>query len=351
MSKLFLKMNKLNITTVKREDNIKTILEKLNTSKQKIIFCVTKESKLVGTITDGDIRRAILNNDMNQLTANLVCNKNPLICNKKNINQIIKKAKLKKIQYVPLVEKNKIISLIRTEDYSFNNFPSVVLMAGGLGTRLGSLTKERPKPLIELSNNVAIIDIILTKLIQFGLRELHISLNYEWKQIKNYLTEKYSDILNINFVIEKKKMGTAGSLFYLKEKLDEDFIVMNADILTALDFSALYRFHKKNKSSITVVANKTSYEISKGVIEHEGYVINTIKEKPKQQYIYNAGIYVINKACLDSIEEKYLDMPDLIKEFIPSKKVMMFPLYEYWKDLGIPQDLEDAKKDFINGFN
>lgn len=349
MSKSLFKMTRLNITTVQKEDNIKSILEKLNASNEKIIFCVNEESKLVGTITDGDIRRAILNQDINKLTANLVCNKNPLICNKKNINQIIEEAKLKKIEYVPLVENDMIINLIYTENYFYKNFPPVVLMAGGLGTRLGNLTKTKPKPLIEVTNDVAIIDVILSKLIKFGLRELYISLNYEWKQIKDYLTKKYSHFLTINFLVEKKRMGTAGSLFYLKEKLDKDFIVMNADILTALDFSALYRFHKKNESLITVVANKTSYEISKGVIEHEDNLISSIKEKPKQDYIYNAGIYAMNQVCLETIEEEYLDMPDLIKKFIPLKKVMIFPLYEYWKDLGIPKDLEEAKKDFKDG--
>ena len=123
-------------------------------------------------------------------------------------------------------------------------------------------------------------------------------------------------------------MCTGGALYYLKNDIEGNFIVMNSDILTTLSFSSLLKFHQDSKSLISVVGNKTSYEISKGVIKHDASRILAIEEKPKINYTYSAGIYVVNSKCLKKLRKRYLDMPDLIKEFVPTKKVSIFPLTE-----------------------
>ena len=132
--------------------------------------------------------------------------------------------------------------------------------------------------------------------------------------------------------------------------MPENFFLMNADILTNLDFHHLHEFHSKNKFTISVVANRTSYQLSKGIIEHEGHQVLAVKEKPQFNYTYNAGIYMLKKNCLNSLKEEYLDMPDLINEYVGSQKVGIFPLFEYWRDLGIVEDLIKAKEDIKNDF-
>lgn len=330
--------------------NLKDVMSALNSSKYKILFCCMEDKTLLGTITDGDVRRAFLINESQNLTAEIICNKKPITCNSNNVTKVVAAANQKKITFIPLLKNGKLIDVVSADKLINTELPPVVLMAGGLGKRLGNITKNNPKPLVELQENVAIIDVILMNLIRQGMKEIYVTLNFKWKKIKNYLTKRYSKDIALNFIVEKQKMGTAGSLFYLKNKLPDNFILMNADIVTSLDFNSLAKFHAKNNNLISVAANKTSYEISKGVIEFSGSVIQSITEKPKKDYTYNAGIYVINKKCIENIKEEYLDMPDLISQFIPTKKVGIFPLLEYWKDLGLPRDLEEAKKDLINEF-
>ena len=331
---------------INKTDTLKSILKALEESKCKVLFCVDKDNSLFGSITDGDIRRALLKYDIAVLTAEKNMQSKPLYSNSDNIDEVLIKAKKKQIKAFPIL-KDRRVSRIFVVDYrpSKKMLP-VVIMAGGLGKRLGSMTKDKPKPLVEISENLTIIDVIISNLISQGFSEMHFMLNYKASQIENHLKEKFSDKLSLNFVTEKNKMGTAGSLYYLKDKLKKNFILMNADIITNLDFSSLINFHKKNRNLISVVANKTSYQLSKGIIEYSGNRIKAIKEKPSFDYTYNAGIYIINSKCLKDIQEEYLDMPDLINSLIETKKVRVFPLMEYWKDLGILEDLEAAK-----GFN
>ena len=244
-----------------------------------------------------------------------------------------------------------LIKVISINESSSIDLPPVVIMAGGIGKRLGQITKDKPKPLVELAKDTSVIDLILNHLITSGFREFYITLNHMASKIKDYLQANYSKEIKINYIIEEEKMGTAGALYYLKNDIEGNFIVMNSDILTTLSFSSLLKFHQDSKSLISVVGNKTSYEISKGVIKHDASRILAIEEKPKINYTYSAGIYVVNSKCLKKLRKRYLDMPDLIKEFVPTKKVSIFPLTEYWKDIGIPEDLEDAKRDLRKGID
>lgn len=338
-------MKDKNFKIVQPNESLKTILSCLEEAGQKILFCCSKDNELIGTITDGDIRRAILNYDTKSINAELICNKQPLVIDSNNIEGVINKAKRLKIEFVPRLKNKKLIEVISVSMNSLKTLPPVVLMAGGLGKRLGNLTKNKPKPLVKVSEDKTIIDVIIENLIKEGAKELYVTVNYKWEQIKEYLQKKYSEDIKIKFVLEQKQLGTAGSLFYLKNEIAENFIVMNADIITTLDFAAFIKFHEENKNLISVVANKSTYEISKGVIEYYGSIVKSIKEKPKKSYTYNAGIYAIKRECLVKLSEEYLDMPDLINNFVPTKKVGIFPLIEYWRDLGLPEDLEAAKKD------
>ncbi len=337
-------MEEIKYTKVSPDEDLKSILKKLDSSNIKILFCCDSQDKYIGTITDGDIRRSILKYEINKLKADLICNKKSLSSSEKSIDKIILEAKNKQIKYIPITRDGVLLRVISIAQNFPNNYPPVVLMAGGLGKRLGDITKDKPKPLVEVTEDSSIIDLILMHLISSGFKDIHITLNHMAEKIQKYLEDKYTEDTNITFTVENKRMGTAGSLYYLREYLKGDFIVMNSDIITTLNFSSLLEFHKKNKNLISVVANKTSYQISKGVIEHVDSTITAINEKPKIDYTYNAGIYVLNSQCLGKLKDEYLDMPDLIKEYIPTKKVGIFPLMEYWKDLGIPEDLEEAKR-------
>ena len=341
-------MEEVKFIKVSPDEDLKSLLKKLDSSNIKILFCCDSHDKYIGTITDGDIRRSLLEYEIDQLNADLICNKNSLSCSEQDISSAIYEAKKAQYKYIPIIKDGSIVKVVSIAKNITANNPPVVLMAGGLGVRLGSITKEKPKPLVEISKNLSIIDLILANLISSGFKEVHITLNHMAEKIQKHLENKYTEHLKINFVIENSKMGTAGSLYYLKEYLDGDFILMNCDIVTTLNFSSLLEFHKKNQNLISVVANKTSHQISKGVIKYTNSTITEIEEKPTINYTYNAGIYVVNNQCIKRLKEEYLDMPDLIKEYIPTKKVGLFPLIEYWKDLGIPEDLEDVRNYLSN---
>ncbi|WP_163026487.1 nucleotidyltransferase family protein, partial [Campylobacter showae] len=238
--------------------------------------------------------------------------------------------------------KNRIVvDVLCLDEINFTNIDSpVVIMAGGLGTRLYPLTKETPKPML-LVNGKPILERIIDRLMAQGFRNFYISINYLGEQIKNYFKDGSSWGASIRYIEESKRLGTAGALFKLKNNISEPFVIMNGDIVTDLDFRNFLEFHKNTGSVSTMCLYKQSYQIPFGVVEFDdGLNMVRINEKPNNEYYVSMGIYAVSPEALEYVpENEYYDMPTLFQNLIDNnKKIKVFVFDGLWNDIGRIED-------------
>jgi dTDP-glucose pyrophosphorylase len=335
-------------------DAVRTI----EASTERLAIVVSSEdNRLLGTLTDGDIRRHILKGHNLQSSVTDVMNTNPVTANvdtpKSLLYELLERHN---IRGIPLVDtQHKFISTVYRVDLDESNglvnkkiFSAAVIMAGGEGTRLRPITKKIPKPMIEI-DGVPLLERQINNLHNMGISSIHISVNYLSDIIKDHFGngEKYG--VEINYLDEIKKLGTAGSLCLVPELTQsEPILVMNGDILTTSDFSHLYDFHEEHQSDITMCAVDYHVDIPFGVIQNDGVKITSLQEKPSQRFFCNAGIYVLSPQIIKEIPtNKFLNMTDVIEQCMSAGgAVSVFPLHEYWTDIGTHADLAEAKKRF-----
>jgi NDP-sugar pyrophosphorylase family protein len=239
------------------------------------------------------------------------------------------------------------LELLRNQ-YDEELIESAVLMAGGQGRRLRPLTEAKPKPLLKIGENT-ILDNVLGGLKKSGVRDIAISVNYLGEQIKEHVNTGSSYDLNISYLEEKKILGTAGALALLEPRPRGSFIVMNADLLTDVDYKAMTRFHKDEKNDFSVCVRKIINKLPFGVVnfKEDKSAVASISEKPENEYMVNAGIYVIEPEIINLVPHgEALDMVSLINKAIKNGfKVGAFPIYEYWRDIGRHEQLELAAQE------
>ena len=326
---------------------IKRALILLQKSKIKTLAVVNKEKKLLGTITDGDIRRGLLKNININDNIKKVYNKNPnfVVEGGKSYDKFQK-------QFLPIVDKNKkflkISHYLETKKTLQN---PVFILAGGKGKRLRPLTKKIPKPLVKLDHKNSILGLLLQNLKNQGFKRFHISVNYLSKNFEKYFKKNYKTF-NIKIIKEKKFLGTAGPLSLLNLKtISHPILVLNGDLITNLNFNELLNYHKISKSDMTVCVKKESqvFRFSKLDVD-KNQNIRDIKEKPNIEHLLSAGIYLINKNLIKTIKKNtFLDMPDLISKLILKKyKVKAFYVFENWLDVGTKKTLSMARKKLQN---
>ena len=225
-------------------------------------------------------------------------------------------------------------------------------MAGGLGTRLRPLTEDIPKPLLKVGNK-PILETIIKNFASHGFVDIVISINYKGDLIKNYFKDGSDLGVNITYVEENKRLGTAGALSLLADTPNEPFFVMNADLLTDVNFSHLMDYHCMGNSTGTMCVREYEYQIPYGVIQMENDCITEIVEKPINKFFVNAGIYVLSSKVFDYIpKDKFYDMPTLFNTLIKEKlKTLSFPIHEYWLDIGRMSDFEQAQSEYFRVFN
>lgn len=225
----------------------------------------------------------------------------------------------------------------------------VVILAGGLGTRLRPLTYVIPKPLLPVGER-SVLEISINKLKEFDFDEIFIATNYKSHLFESYFGDGSNFGVKITYSKEKGSLGTAGPLRLLKDKLKEPFLVIYGDILTSLNFKKLMDFHIKNKADLTLVTKETYLPMRYGIVESEGNIVKDIEEKPDIKAQINAGIYFLNPNVVEEIPDSKFNMTDLAKKLIKhGKKVMKYQLDDYWLDIGQMQDYEKAQEDFENG--
>ena len=320
-------------------------LERYNT---QIVLVIDNKGKLLGTISDGDIRRNLIIGNSLETKVTEIMNKNFVSVNKNFSKQkILEIMRAKDINQIPIIDKDgKVVDIILLRELiniTKNHENPVLIMAGGIGSRLMPFTENCPKPMLRVGEK-PILEIVLEQLIENGFKNFYISVNYLKEQIIDHFKDGKEWNVNIKYLKEKKRLGTAGSLSLLPKHLKEPLIVMNGDILTKFNINQLLNFHKKNHSFATICAREYEFKIPFGVIHSNGIELNEIIEKPTYKSYVNAGVYMFEPDVLKIIKSnESLDMPELIERIRNSnKKINVCPIHEYWIDIGRHETLDKA---------
>ena len=327
------------------ELSIREAMKKLNNTIELFQIIVDENNYFLGTLTDGDIRRGLLNGYNLDENVSKCMNVSPILGKiEEQKNNLIK---LKEVDrdplFLPIVDKKLLLKgiLIRNSTTDINN---ALILAGGMGVRLGNLTKNKPKPLLE-TNGIPILEHCIRKLEDAGISTIDIAINHMSDHIIEFINKKEfkSKIITIN---ESSKLGTIGSLFLVKNKVDFPLLIMNADLVTTLSIPALISFFKTEKADGVITAATYEHKVPFGVLRYNSLgQLESIEEKPTDKNLVAAGVYILNKKIADLlIKEEFLDMPVLVEKAIKQKhNIVVFPVHEKWKDIGRPEDYYDAK--------
>jgi dTDP-glucose pyrophosphorylase len=331
---------------ISQHSTILKVINNLNTSRLKVVLIVDKNNKFIGILNDGDIRRAFLNGYNINSSVRYILNKKPFFV--KNISDLnnFSSRELNKFLHIPIIRNKKIYGLyVKNIDFNIvknNNKEHVVIMAGGYGKRLGVLTKNCPKALLKF-NNKPLLQHILEYIKKNNFYNIQISVFYLKKMIKNFILKNKYFSLKVNFIEELKPMGTIGSIGLIK-KISNNFIVLNCDTISDVDLNELLKFHKKNKSTLTIGIKNLQYKNPYGVIISKKNRFISFDEKPEINFTINTGIYIFNKKIIPIINKFNLkNIEDLITTLNDTNyKIFTYPIFEDWHDLG--QDKKRLKR-------
>ena len=326
-------------------------MKKIDSLASQIALIARKDDFLLGTLTDGDIRRALLNGEKLEASCEIAMNKSFLSFSLESgyasMQRIMKE---KKIRHVPIVDGDgRVVSIVSLEEFEESNLPyPVLIMAGGKGTRLLPKTENCPKPMLPI-NGKPMLEILLERCISSGFREFYFSVNYLKRQITDYFGDGSKWGANIKYLVEDIPLGTAGSLSLMPSNIQEPFVVLNGDVLTKLDFSQILSFHNEHDADATLCVREYEYSVPFGVVNTSGVQLVGFEEKPTYRYMINAGVYVINPKLLRLLPKNNpIDMPDFLKLAKDSShNVIACPIYEYWIDVGRHDTLKQAREDWI----
>lgn len=324
------------------------VMEIIDMSSLQFAAVTNKDGKLLGTVTDGDIRRALLKGKELQIAISEVMNSNPIVAKiNHSCNSFYNFMSKKGLKQLPIVDEQFILRDILFKDYKEEKENLVILMVGGLGTRLRPLTDQIPKPMLRVGGK-PILETIVDGFKQYGYTNFIFTVNYKKEVIQNYFQNGEAFGVSITYVEETKRMGTAGALSLLPEKPTKPIFVMNGDLLTQVNFEQLMQFHEDQQSFGTMCVREYQYQIPYGVIKTTGSDLLEIQEKPLHKSYVNAGIYVLNPETLSYIpKDEFYDMPSLFERLIKEHKTAtVFPIREYWLDIGQMDDFEKADVEY-----
>ena len=341
---------------LKPTSTIKEALNIIDRGAMQIALVVDENEKLLGTLTDGDIRRGLLNNLSLDESIETIIFKTPTVCTTEDTKEkILEIALAKKLHQIPIVDKNgKLVGIKEVDELLKPEYKSnrVVLMVGGLGTRLRPLTDNTPKPMLKVGNK-PILETIILNFKKYGFVNIILCVSYKAEMIEAYFKDGSEFGVNIEYVHENKRMGTAGALSLAKEKLTEPFFVMNGDLLTNINFENMMEYHLSNNSIATMGVREYDFQVPYGVIKTKGRDIISIEEKPVHHFLVSGGIYILSPKVLKYIpKDEYYDMPTLFEKIIEEKeKSISFIIHDYWLDIGRIEEFEKANNEFYEVFN
>ncbi len=316
---------------------------------------VDKNRQLLGTVTDGDIRRGILKSISMDASIKEIMFTKPVTL---SVNDSQKKithtvARYNQLRAIPILdERSKIIGIHENNNFSKKKvLNSVFIMAGGLGTRLRPLTDTCPKPMLTVGDK-PILEIIINSFIENGFSNFYLSINYKGEMIEDYFGDGSNWGISIKYLKEKKRLGTAGSLSLLDPIPEYPIIVMNGDLLTKVNFQQLLDFHNDSDVPATLCVREHDFQIPFGVAKVDNYRLSALTEKPVEKVFVNAGIYVLNPETLSLIpHDQFYDMPDLFSDLLAQGSPPgVFPVREYWLDIGLMSEYEKADEVYSTFF-
>ena len=336
--------------SISQSATIQEAIQAINIGCSQIALVVSEDNRLLGTITDGDVRRGVLNNlTLNSPAERIMKQDFRFLSVAAPPEQALQIMRNEMLHQMPILDdKGRIVDLILLDELmqpsSFSNL--VVLMAGGRGQRLRPLTDEKSKPML-LVNGKPMLHHILDGCAEAGFSRFYIAVNYLKTQIKDYFKDGRRWSVDIRYLEEDVPLGTAGALSLLPEKPIEPLIVMNADVMTRVNLGRLKEFHDSHESEATICLKRHYTEIPFGVIETQDYLVQAIREKPVLSHYINAGIYMLDSHILRHLKVgQRCDMPDLLQPLIEvGNQVAAFPIHESWNDVGVHETLNRINRE------
>jgi dTDP-glucose pyrophosphorylase len=341
--------------TVSAEATLREVMEIIDSGARQIALVTDSNDFLIATVTDGDVRRGIMSGLAMEASVSDVMHRNPTTllmgASATAAQQLMRERRL---HHIPVVDATGRLVALALRDEPTGAEPRttpVILMAGGLGTRLRPLTDSLPKPMIPVGDR-PLLEQIVARFKNQGFSRFTLSVNYLGNVIRDHFGDGSAIDVRIDYVEETRRMGTGGALSLLPHRPAEPFVVMNGDILTTTSFGAMLDFHVETGSAATICAREFSMQVPYGVLNTEGTTLVSMAEKPMQKFLVNAGIYALSPRVLDYVTaDQPLDMPDLIDRVKNAgHKVSVFSVREYWMDIGRIEDLDRARAEYETVF-
>jgi dTDP-glucose pyrophosphorylase len=315
-----------------------------------ILFVANEDLKLIGSLTDGDLRRGFIRGlGFEDSILSFVQGNPKFIYEDEYEPNKIEGFKNKNLKIIPVLSReDKIVDILNFRTKSALIPADAILMAGGEGKRLRPLTENTPKPLLIVGDK-PIIEYNIDRLINFGIKKINLSINYLGEQLVDYFKDGTSKGIEISYVKEDKPLGTIGSVLLVENFYNDDIIVMNSDLLTNIDFSDFFKAYKESDADMAVATTSYHVDVPYAVLEVEddGTVVKSLKEKPRYTYYSNAGIYIMKKKLLKMIpENEFYDITDLMDRVLEMNlKLITYPINGYWLDVGKHEDFKKAQED------
>ena len=347
-------MYKIDEIKINQNASIKQALKVIDKGAIKVAVVLSDDGLLLGMLSDGDIRRALLKGMSLDDSITSIINKHPVVANINDTKErILELANEKKLHQIPIISNGKLIGIQDIREFlAPKNKPNkVILMVGGLGTRLRPLTNDVPKPMLDVGNK-PILHTIVENFAKYGYTDIIMCVNYKSEIIKEYFGNGDKFGVKIEYVLENQRMGTAGALSLLKERPKDDFFVMNGDLLTNVNFEYLHEYHKDSNACASICIRKYEMQVPYGVVNVRANKVTSIEEKPTQSFFVSAGIYMFSPIVLDFIPKGvFYDMPTLFGELLKQGfAVYPFFIREYWLDIGKMDEYRRANDEYEGVF-
>lgn len=335
--------------TINQRVTLLKALEQINSLAPEplVLFVLDDEKRMVGTLTDGDSRRALISGSSVENKIENIMHRNFNYMKIEDIADVrdLKRQKELKMKLVPVLDRDMhIVEIVNLEKYKTRLPIDAVLMAGGKGERLRPLTEKTPKPLLKVGEK-AIIDHNIDRLISYGVKHISVTINYLGEQLEAHFQTPRGDV-KVQTVREPKFLGTIGSIRFVKEFHNDTVLVMNSDLFTNINYEDFYLHFKEHNADMSVAAVPYTVSVPYGIFDLTGRDIKGLIEKPTYNYYANAGIYLIKCNALDLIpDDLFFNATDLIEKLISEgKRVIRFPLNGTWIDIGNPQEYQKANE-------
>lgn len=343
-------MNDVKNIVLNKKNTILKALELLDLYALRIVLVVDENNQLLGSVTDGDIRRGLLKGQDLHASVESVMHTSPYSIEEDTLTnrQIFEIMREKRYLALPVIKNGQLVNIITLDDLirTKRKENAVFIMAGGFGTRLRPLTETCPKPMLPVGGK-PLLETIILSLKEQGFYKFYISTHYLPEIIQNHFGNGEKFDVKIQYVHESEPLGTGGALSLLpRHEIDLPFVVINGDVLTNMNFIKLIDFHTNQDSVATMCVREFQYQIPYGVVNSNNNLIESMTEKPSYYFDINTGIYVISPELLDQVEAKPIGMPTILEQQISKQqKISTYPIHEYWLDIGQIEDYNRAQKD------